>query len=408
MTEAGRGRRLVARAAIALLALAASTGARAACPGNATPNHIFAAAGDSCPVASGTYTPTVVSPFGNVVGLYAEDGGSISNAPSASVNIDVNPAGAAAILSNVGGSVTLNGGGSITLATTSTQSYGLFGWGDGSATGAPVTSISVTGVTIATNADDDTGAFSFGASVTLTDGSVTTNEIGSAGLVAFGGATSESGAAIPTTISATGTTITTKAGEDTGLGAFSYGVWIAGDGATGALTNDTIKTYGGGSDGVYALAGGVANLTGTTVTTEGDGAIGVYASGTSSASPATPSTVTVGGVWTIMTSGGVATTMVGDTEVLVPAAGVQADLGGQVTLSGGTAAVPNTVTTTGPGAIGVYASGTSTSSPITPSTVAVGGFWTIKTSGGVAAITLPDESVVYVPAAGVQRTSADR
>jgi hypothetical protein len=154
MTEAGRGRRLAARTAIALVALAAATDARAACPGNATPNHIFASAGDSCPFASGAYTPTVVSPFGNVVGLYAQDGGSITNAPAAtSVTIHANPNGSFAILSNgasasspfaassinlavpvtittagttaagvyaqAGGSVTLSDGGSITLETTS-------------------------------------------------------------------------------------------------------------------------------------------------------------------------------------------------------------------------------------------------------------------------------------------------
>ncbi len=77
MTEAGRGRRLVARTAVALLALAAATGARAACT-IAAGDHIFAFTGDSCPDASGTYTPTAMIPGAPppqpIVGLYAEGG----------------------------------------------------------------------------------------------------------------------------------------------------------------------------------------------------------------------------------------------------------------------------------------------------------------------------------------------
>ena len=60
MTEAGRRRRLVARTAITLLALAAATGARASCTANVPGNHIFALTGDTCPFASGTYAPTAI------------------------------------------------------------------------------------------------------------------------------------------------------------------------------------------------------------------------------------------------------------------------------------------------------------------------------------------------------------
>ena len=80
MTEAGRGRRLIARTAIALLALMPATSARASCTANVSGNHIFALTGDSCPFASGTYTPTAPIPGPGtqpIVGLYA-NGGSIT------------------------------------------------------------------------------------------------------------------------------------------------------------------------------------------------------------------------------------------------------------------------------------------------------------------------------------------
>ena len=95
MTEAGRGRRLIARAAIALLALAAATGAHASCMANVSGNHIFALSGDSCPFTSGTYTLTVAVPgtFSSaIVGLYA-NGGSITPGEEATA-VNVNAAAA--------------------------------------------------------------------------------------------------------------------------------------------------------------------------------------------------------------------------------------------------------------------------------------------------------------------------
>jgi autotransporter family porin len=168
----------------------------------------------------------------------------------------------------------------------------------------------------------------------------------------------------------------------------SDAVEVSNSGATVTLTDDTIVTSGEGAVGVFAQTSGMATLSGTaTVTTTGDcesgfcayglnaasggvidastatsvsvttsgaDAIGVYASGV--APPVepgglpTPSTITIGGVATITTYG-------------ATAAGVQADSGGVVNLNGGSAATPNTITTTTDGSIGVYAAsaGSSTS-----------------------------------------------
>ena len=109
-----------------------------------------------------------------------------------------------------------------------------------------------------------------------------------------------------------------------------------------------------------------SGTTSVTVTTYGTSANGVYASGTAPSPPTTPSTITIGGVASITTNGD-------------SAAGVQADLGGQVTLSGGSTATPNTVTTTGDGSIGLYA--------LSGGTIDISGPTTISTSGATSTTT---------------------
>jgi hypothetical protein len=157
------------------------------------------------------------------------------------------------------------------------------------------------------------------------------------------------------------TKISTGATGETPSGASAYGVNADGlnskvnlNAATTVTTNGT-GAFGTTAYGLYASNGGTIDgslAPSVGVTTYGDGAIGVYASGTAPSPSTTPSTITIGGVATIVTNGGVATIDVDDTEVMVPAAGVQADNGGQVTLSGG-----GTVTTNGADAPGVVATG---------------------------------------------------
>ena len=86
-----------------------------------------------------------------------------------------------------------------------------------------------------------------------------------------------------------------------------------------------------------------------------------------------------------MTSGGVATIMVGDTQVFVAAAGVQADGGGQVTLSGGSTETPNTVTTTSDGSIGLYALSGGIIDVDGPTTITTSGTTSTTATGGLVA-----------------------
>ena len=139
MTEAGRRRRLVARTAITLLALAAATGARASCTANVSGNHIFALTGDSCPFASGTYAPTVLAPGSSppaIVGLFA-NGGSITAGEDATA-------------------VTVN-------ATAASASYGL-----NAINGGTIGPLDVAGVTTAASSSPAVYATGAGSTITLT------------------------------------------------------------------------------------------------------------------------------------------------------------------------------------------------------------------------------------------------
>ena len=393
MGEAGRGRRLVARTALTLLALAFATDARATCTLVAG-QSLFATGGSTCAASGPTYDPATGP------ALWSDGVGSSPPTPPPASTINLTAPGITittmdtlsfGLYATDGGVIagtSANGLGGVT--TEGATSPAIFA--DGAGSSITVTLIAPkSGSTVLTEADDSTGVLSaFGSSVTLTGGSVTTEGNGAAGLLAFFGS-----------ISATGTKITTE-GTNDGAGIQSYGIEVTGTGASVTLTNGAVMTSGVGSDGVVAEGSGTATLNGTMTTlvtttndravglfavggatidatapitistgstdgSTGAGADGVYASGTSSSTPATPSTITIEGLASITTSG--------DSAV-----GVQADLGGQVTLSGGsTATPPNTVTTTGAGAIGLYA--------LSGGTIDISGPTKVSTSGATSTTT---------------------
>ena len=265
MTETGRGRRLIARAAIALLALAAATSARASCTANVSGNHIFALSGDTCPFASGTYTPTVAIPGPGtqpIVGLYANNGSITPGEEATAVTVNAIAAGSASY-----GLYAINGGtidGGATdgeplaldvagVTTSASSSPAVFATGDGSKITLNLLSpTSPALATIVTTGVDSAGVLAeSGGSVVLTGGSVMTSADGSVGLNAFSGS-----------IKAMGTTITTEGGLDI-LSNPSYGVEVSNSGGTVTLINDTIKTSGPGAVGLLAQASGTATLSGT-------------------------------------------------------------------------------------------------------------------------------------------------
>ncbi|HLX98151.1 MAG TPA: hypothetical protein VKR62_05605 [Roseiarcus sp.] len=394
MTGARRGR-LFPTTAIALLALGAASGARAGCPMNVAGDHVFALAGDDC-LASGTYDPTVAAPPGPIVGLFAQGGGVITADPEATfitvnanpaagsyaiwsegvggtgsslidlavpvtvttsgsgsfglyasgggtietpagVNITVNGASSIGVRADSGGLVTLSGG-SVTLGAGAADDAALFATGSGS-------KISTDGTAIVTNGSGALGAVSeSGGSVVLVGGSVTTNGAGSDGMATLFGS-----------ISATATTITTNGGADV-AGDEAAGVLIEGVGATGSLAGDTIVTKGVESDGILVEARGSAMLGGVNaVATAGDGSIGLHAVGRG--------VIDATGPVAVSTTGGVSET------TGLAAYGVNADgAGSEINLAGAT-----TVTTTGTGAHGLYASdGGSIDAPAAPGITTLG------------------------------------
>ena len=305
-------------------------------------------------------------------GLYATNGGAIG------ATTDTPPA--------IG--VTTSGDGAI----------GVYASGVDSETSTPST-ITIGGVaTIKTNGATAAGVQADGGGVvnlnggslatpntvtTITDGSIGVYAA-SAGVISINGAT----------------TISTGSTGETPSGANAYGVNADGPGSkvhlNAATTVTTLGTdaFGTTAYGLYASNGGTIDTSGTPavmVTTNGAGAIGVYASGTGTAGDSVvPSTITIGGVATIVTNGGVATIDNDDTTVTVPAAGVQADNGGQVTLSGGGA-----VTTNGADAPGVVATGAgsmvtlSGANLLTVTTNTDNPIGLLATSGGVIGATGP-------------------
>jgi hypothetical protein len=146
----------------------------------------------------------------------------------------------------------------------------------------------------------------------------------------------------------------------------------------------TVTTHGTGVNGMdayglYATGGGMIDgslAPSVAVTTNGTDAIGVYASGAAAAPSTAVSTIIIGGVATIATNG-------------ATAAGVQADLGGHVTLGSGT------VTTSGATSPGIVASGANSlvtlngASLLTVTTTADGSIGLNALAGGVITATGP-------------------
>ena len=286
MTDARR-RRLFSAAAIGVLTLAAAPSARADCSSNVPGNHVFALGGDVCTASPGAYNPTTPIPVApnNIVGFFAEDGGSIG--ASGAVSIAANPAaGSYAVWSDGGsdgGPSSINLAVPVTITTSGGNSYGFYATAGGTIDASDAPSVTTTGpssiavlasdagstittsgAVIATSGLDAPGVVSAsGGSVVLGGGSVTTSNDGSYGAAAFTGSS----------ISVTGTMITTLGNVDE-AGIQSVDVWIAGAGATGTLTNDTLASTGVQSGGVLAQAGGVATISGGTITVSGTNSLG--------------------------------------------------------------------------------------------------------------------------------------
>ena len=114
-------------------------------------------------------------------------------------------------------------------------------------------------------------AVNHGGAISLNGTTVTATGRGSGGLGIDGAAS---------TLNATGVTISTMGGHDPVSGQNAYAVYNGpyGDllsGGTASLTNSSVATSGAEMVGVYTGAGGTTTLTGTNVATGGIGAVGV-------------------------------------------------------------------------------------------------------------------------------------
>jgi fibronectin-binding autotransporter adhesin len=336
-------RRLILATAIALLALDAASGARAGCTANVAGDHVFALAGDDC-VASGAYDPTVPTPPGAIVGLFAQNGGVITAAPEAGfITVNANDAAGSYAIWSEGagetGSSLIDLAVPVTVTTSGSGSIGLYASGGGTIatpeglgvtmTGAssvgvrasgPASTIAVTGATIVANDPSSIGVQADGGGVvTLSGGSVTleAKATGDAALFATGSGSK---------ISTDGTAIVTN-----GPGALGA-VSVAGGAVE--LAGGSVTTNGAGSAGIATLFGSIS-ATGTTITTSGsvdvagDEAAGVLIEGAGATSALTGDTIKTSGF---------------------ESDGVLAQAGGHATLSG-----VNGITTTGDGSIGLHA-----------------------------------------------------
>ena len=399
MRAVGAARWFLSSASIVALAVFAPERALAACTFNGPGQGIVALGGsppDSCSAAAGAYNglPAAHPPQG--VGFYAAANGSITATAGlitiTTPNSGVEANGGLISLNNIETSVSTTGvsaygifadsGGQITLGappppppapppppslvrvqTGGSGAFGLYATGAGSTITAYATVIVQTsgasadgvvaeadgrvdltnGVQVTTSGSSAYGAWAnTGGQVTLNGGSVTTSGAGATGLYATG-----VGSTNPSTIIATGVAVTT--GYTTNNAAIGV---LASGGGTVSLAGASVMTSGVNSPGIQA--------------TGGDGKTGGESSVTTAVLAGNPPTPT-----TIAT--------IGDTSP-----GVQADSGGQVSLSGGS------VMTSGTGATGLYATGvdgtTGAKSTITATGVAVTtGYTTNNSAVGVLA-----------------------
>jgi hypothetical protein len=223
------------------------------------------------------------------------------------------------VITSTGGSTTIAGG---SINTAGTLAFGVLGVNGGSTTiaksAAGPTKITTTGASA--NAIDA----SEGGSVQVSGAQITTSANGAHGLVVTGSAS---------TLTASGVSVSTQGGVDTATGFFADGAYngpggVDPSGGSLTLANSTVATSGPQAFAVITSVGGSTTISGGSFTTSGLGADGI---------------VTVGGGSTIFNGASVATSGQ-DAHAFFVGPGSQASLGGT-----------NTFSTQGDGAIGLYA-----------------------------------------------------
>ena len=421
MTDARQRRKLFPATAIGLLALAAAPSARAGCSSNVPGDHVFALAGDICTASPGAYSPTTPIPVapGNIVGFFAYNGGSIG--ASGAVSITANPADSSYAAWSEGAGSSINLAVPVTITTSGGNSYGFYASAGGAIDAPDAPSITTTGAS-------SLAVFSSGAGSTITTGGASDRHERSRRsrrcerlrrqrhsqwrerdddrrrLV-------RGGRSLVSSISVTGTTITTLGNVDA-AGIQAVDAWVAGAGATATLTNDTMVASGVQSDGVLAQSGGVATISGGSITVSGTDADGLLAfgagseistsGGTKIVSSATPLNFVIAGAQADnsaiinLTDTSVATSGPGTSGVEAQSGGTANLLGSTVSTTGSDASAvvvngvgslatlsgANSFTTAGDGSIGLYALGGGVIDATGPTTISTGN---LSTSTGLGA-----------------------
>ena len=240
------------------------------------------------------------------------------------------------VLTSTGGATTIFGG---SISTAGTQAFGVVAVNGGTTTIAngPVGPTTITTTGASANAIDAAQ----GGSVQVSGAQITTSLDGSMGLVVTGSSS---------TLMALGVSVTTKGGIDTTTGYYANGAYNGPGGSdltggTLSLTNSTIAVSGAQVFGVFTGTGGTTTISGGLVTTSGVGSSGVG---------------TYGGGSTALSNGSVTTSGEDAHALVVNGSGSQASLSGS-----------NTFATQGAGAIGLYAAlggGVTATGPVTITT----------------------------------------
>jgi fibronectin-binding autotransporter adhesin len=240
------------------------------------------------------------------------------------------------VLTSTGGATTILGG---SISTAGTQAFGVVAVNGGTTTIAN----SLVGPTTITTTGASANAIDAaqGGSVQVSGAQITTSLDGSMGLVVTGSSS---------TLTASGVSVTTKGGIDTTTGYYANGAYNGPGGSdltggTLSLTDSTIVVSGAQVFGVFTGTGGTTTISGGLVTTSGVGSSGVG---------------TYGGGSTALSNGSVTTSGQDAHALVVNGSGSQASLSGS-----------NTFATQGAGAIGFYATaggGVTATGPVTITT----------------------------------------
>ncbi len=384
---------------------------------------------------------TVMTSGANALGLRASGGGS-SITTTNGASIATTGAQSAAVQADTGASVALNGG---TVTASGAGSEGLFAMNAGSTIAAmnvavttsggynPMTGnggatvlsydgggISVSGGSITNAAAYTSGAVvaqGSGSTVSLSGGTaILTTGAGVGGLVTLGAGAS---------LMADNVSVTTRGGVDPNTGVAAIGAYngynssYPGLTAGGAmsLTNSTIATTGSGASGVVTNSGGVTSIAGGSVATAGQDAHALVATGAGSQvnlsgsnSFATQGAGAIGlyaalgavvtadasSITTVTTAGGVSpSTGLGAHGVNADGAGSQIRLGAA------------TITTSGAGAFGLYASDAAASG--SAGSIAASGLLSLTTTNAAAtAVGLQGNGAAIVATGGGTITAAGR